>query len=171
MHLVPVCVSGYMSTRHEISYNYFIHVHIFNSFLFTCASIILLRPFFAVFIFSFIYFFGKRSVSWFPQRDDVEYCTVNGDEKRPMTRTHTPASSTLQYATELTREIARRNWTDSRDSALPESLPLPPRNREAGTTRGVLVCACVCTVVARAWLCALFTWVSIGELMYFFTSA
>lgn len=121
--------------------------------------------------FSFIYFFGKRSVSWFPQRDDVEYCTVNGDEKRPMTRTHTPASSTLQYATELTREIARRNWTDSRDSALPESLPLPPRNREAGTTRGVLVCACVCTVVARAWLCALFTWVSIGELMYFFTSA
>lgn len=60
-------------------------------------------------IFSFIYFFGKRSVSWFPQRDDVEYCTVNGDEKRPMTRIHTPASSTLQYATELTREIARRN--------------------------------------------------------------
>lgn len=163
MH-VPVCVCIWVLGIKFL----IITLYIFNYFLFTCAfcaSIILVCPFFKVFIFSFIYFFGKRSVSWFPQRDDVEYCTVNEDDKRPMTRTHTPASSTLQYATELTR----RNWTDSRDSALVESLPLPPRNREAGTTRGMLVCACVRTVVARAWLCALFKWVSIGELTNFIT--
>lgn len=105
MH-VPVCVCIWVLGIKFL----IITLYIFNYFLFTCAfcaSIILVCPFFKVFIFSFIYFFGKRSVSWFPQRDDVEYCTVNEDDKRPMTRTHTPASSTLQYATELTLETLR----------------------------------------------------------------
>lgn len=128
MH-VPVCVCIWVLGIKFL----IITLYIFNYFLFTCAfcaSIILVCPFFKVFIFSFIYFFGKRSVSWFPQRDAVEYCTVNEDDKRPMTRTHTPASSTLQYATELTLRLFA-----GRESPSPT-----PQQRGRHNTRHVGVC-------------------------------
>lgn len=158
-----------------------ITLYIFNSFLFTCASIICLRSVCGISVYSFIYFFGKRSVSFLVSTArryhnaarNVEYWTVNADDKRPMTRTHARfLNVTIRDWIHSRNRSTELNWL-SRLCATRESLPLTSRNRGQHNTRHVCVCVCACvrTVVASARLCALLTRVSILKLTKLLTYA
>lgn len=114
------------------------------------------------FICSFIYFFGKRSVSFLVstlRRDhkaakNAEYW--NGKRRRQTSDDQNTRPLPQRYNARLNsleKSLDGTELTDSRDSALPESECLSHPTTEAGTTRGMSVCVRACAQWLQVYDC------------------